>query len=216
MSRFVTAGGGEPQTTEDAAREDAWAKAQAQIEALRAKPNPTEGKQEGGKTLYETLQANKAAKQAEFEEQAKLKNQFRALDDDELDFLDSVQQSTRAKEDAVRKETAAEVDAFRRQQQDAEQKAKDATAATESSTIETSSADVWKTKKRRRKELDMAASKIRKTTTESTSPPPPPQPHMSPEPTKDTAKVSQKESGSPSAQNKTDLGLGAYSDSDED
>lgn len=38
---------------------------------------------EGGQqSLYDILQANKAAKQAAFEEQNKLKNQFRALGDD--------------------------------------------------------------------------------------------------------------------------------------
>ena len=55
MSRFVTAGG------EDAPNKssDAWAAAQAHLEALRNKPKLQDGKQEGGKSLYEVLQANK-------------------------------------------------------------------------------------------------------------------------------------------------------------
>ena len=59
MSRFVSAGGETKDAAQEAAREDAWAKAQAQIEALRAKPSQQEGKQEGGKSLYEVLEANK-------------------------------------------------------------------------------------------------------------------------------------------------------------
>lgn len=60
MSRFVAAGGAEADdTSKDAAREDAWAKAQQQLEALRAKPKPQVGKQEDGKSLYEVLEANK-------------------------------------------------------------------------------------------------------------------------------------------------------------
>ena len=60
MSRFVAAGGAEADDTpKDAAREDAWAIAQQQLEALRAKPKPRTGDQEDGKSLYEVLQANK-------------------------------------------------------------------------------------------------------------------------------------------------------------
>lgn len=60
MSRFVAAGGAETDgTAKDTAREDAWAKAQQQLEALRSKPKPQTGKQEDGKSLYEVLQANK-------------------------------------------------------------------------------------------------------------------------------------------------------------
>ena len=63
MSRFVAAGGTEPTAPSDgskeAAREDAWAQAQKQLEAMRAKSKPQAGKQEDGKSLYEVLQANK-------------------------------------------------------------------------------------------------------------------------------------------------------------
>lgn len=62
MSRFVAAGGAETEAAvKDAAREDAWAKAQQQLEAIRAKPQPQLGKQEDGKSLYEVLQANKGS-----------------------------------------------------------------------------------------------------------------------------------------------------------
>lgn len=63
-----------------------------------------------------------AAKQEAFEESAKLKNQFRTLDEDEVEFLDSVLESTRAKEEAVKKETTEQLDLFRRQQDEADKK----------------------------------------------------------------------------------------------
>jgi hypothetical protein len=53
----------------------------------------------------------------------RLKNQFRAIDEDEADFLESVLESTRAKEDAIRKETAESLAAFRKQQEEKEKAA---------------------------------------------------------------------------------------------
>ena len=61
-----------------------------------------------------------AAKQEAFEESIRLKNQFRTLDDDEVEFLDSVLESTRAKEEAVKRETVEQLDVFRRQQEEAD------------------------------------------------------------------------------------------------
>ena len=49
-----------------------------------------------------------------------MKNQFRTLDEDEVEFLDSVLESTRAKEDAVKKETSEQLSLFRQQQQEAD------------------------------------------------------------------------------------------------
>lgn len=60
------------------------------------------------------------AKQEAFEEKMKLKNQFRALDEDEVEFLDSIMESTRAQEAAVKKETAEQLELFRRQREEAE------------------------------------------------------------------------------------------------
>jgi len=63
-----------------------------------------------------------AAKQDAFEEANKLKNQFRSLDEDEIEFLDSVMESTRREEDKVKKETKESLEAFRRQQELADKK----------------------------------------------------------------------------------------------
>jgi hypothetical protein len=60
------------------------------------------------------------AKQEQFEEKMRLKNQFRALDEDEVDFLDSVLESTRAQEEAVKKDTADQLEVFRKQREEAE------------------------------------------------------------------------------------------------
>lgn len=54
MSRFVSAGTDEEPTE----RDEAWIKAQQEIEAKRQAKIEI-GKQEGGKSLYDTLQANK-------------------------------------------------------------------------------------------------------------------------------------------------------------
>ncbi|KAI0184882.1 N-terminal domain of NEFA-interacting nuclear protein NIP30-domain-containing protein [Xylaria flabelliformis] len=70
----------------------------------------------GERSLYEILQANKAAKQAAFEEQNRIRNQFRALDDDEIDFLHGVSDERRAEEERVRRETEEGLADFREKQ----------------------------------------------------------------------------------------------------
>jgi hypothetical protein len=57
-----------------------------------------------------------AAKQEAFEESMKLKNQFRALNDDEAEFLDSQYDAAKAKEEATRKETNEQLEVFKRRQ----------------------------------------------------------------------------------------------------
>ena len=103
-----------------------------------------------------------AAKQAEFEESIRLKNQFKSLDEDDVDFLDSVLESERAKEDAVKRETAEQLDKYRKHQaaaQTVDLKVQSSTAAP------SKDKDAWVTKKRRKKELDNPISKLRKTST---------------------------------------------------
>jgi FAM192A/Fyv6, N-terminal domain len=65
-----------------------------------------------------------AAKQEAFEEANRLKNQFRALDEDEIEFLDSVLESTRREEDRVKRETAEKLQSFRKQQEEADKRAR--------------------------------------------------------------------------------------------
>ncbi|OTB15856.1 hypothetical protein K445DRAFT_103496 [Daldinia sp. EC12] len=57
-----------------------------------------------------------AAKQAAFEEKARLSNQFRALDDDEIDFLEGVRDERRVEEERVKRETEERLASFRQAQ----------------------------------------------------------------------------------------------------
>ncbi|KAF6840403.1 hypothetical protein CMUS01_03940 [Colletotrichum musicola] len=131
MSRFVSAGAINAETGEavvdDAAasttgntqtetkKSAEWELVQKELDAERKRREEARVKAvEGGeKSLYDVLQANKAAKQAAFEEANKIKNQFRPLDDDEIEFLDEVRQSARAEEERVRRETEEGLAAFR-------------------------------------------------------------------------------------------------------
>lgn len=101
-----------------AKRSEEWAAVQAQVEEERRRRQQQREEAasrggEGDKSLYEVLQANKAAKQAAFEEANKLKNQFRPLDDDEVEFLDGVRERRKADEKRLRRETEEGLKGFR-------------------------------------------------------------------------------------------------------
>ncbi|KAF9885956.1 hypothetical protein FE257_012131 [Aspergillus nanangensis] len=161
-SGFVSAGT-DQQPVE---RDDEWLRAQNELEDERRRKAEL-GRQDGGKSLYEVLEQNKMAKQDAFEEKVKLKNQFRSLDEDEIDFLDSIMESTRAQEAAVKKETAEQLELFRRQREEAEK-----TLLEEGSTDVAPAAEGedWKIparKRRRDKNKDLLIpGKKRKSTTE--------------------------------------------------
>lgn len=170
-SGFVSAGGEEIKPRDGLSEydKDAWEKARQKIEELK-KPQPdAPGTQEGGKSLYEHLQAQKAAKQEAFEEATKLRNQFRPLDDSEVAFLESVKSKEEAKARAERQETQEQLAAFRREREAAEEEARELEAAQEAlrGGKETPSATWTATKKRRRAKDDekIAASKSLKTST---------------------------------------------------
>ena len=52
-----------------------------------------------------------------------MKNQFRALDDDEIGFLDEVLEASRAKDAAVKRDTAEQLELFRQHQEKSERAA---------------------------------------------------------------------------------------------
>ncbi|KAJ5794215.1 hypothetical protein N7457_000814 [Penicillium paradoxum] len=114
-SGFISAGTNE----QPIERDDEWLIAQRELEEERRRKAEI-GKQNDGKSLFEVLERNKMAKQEAFEEKSRLKNQFRSLDEDEVEFLDSVLESTRAQEAAVKRDTAAQLEVFRRQREEAE------------------------------------------------------------------------------------------------
>ncbi|KAK3898855.1 N-terminal domain of NEFA-interacting nuclear protein NIP30-domain-containing protein, partial [Staphylotrichum tortipilum] len=122
-SRFVSAGAIDPSTgeatttttaptdstspsttTAQTAKQLAWTRAAAELEAARLARAAAASNPAPEKSLYETLQANKAAKQAAFDEAHRLRNQFRALDDDEVDFLEAVRERKRREEEEGRRE----------------------------------------------------------------------------------------------------------------
>ncbi|KAI0139973.1 hypothetical protein F4776DRAFT_662110 [Hypoxylon sp. NC0597] len=117
-----------PPTTQDAQwdkdaykKNAEWEAVQKDLEAERrrreeARRAQVEGGAGGERSLYEILQANKAAKQAAFEEQNRIRNQFRALDDDEIEFLDGVRDERRVEEERVKRETEERLARFRQAQ----------------------------------------------------------------------------------------------------
>lgn len=137
-SRFISGGAIDPKTGESVPvpsppvpttttdtitgtkKSDEWAAVQSQLETERqARAARAKAAQQGAgeeKSLYDVLQANKAAKQAAFEEANKIKNQFRALDDDEIDFLDEVERRKREEQERVRRETEEGLMRFREAQ----------------------------------------------------------------------------------------------------
>ncbi|KAJ5691322.1 hypothetical protein N7488_012057 [Penicillium malachiteum] len=147
-SGFVSAGTNE----QPIERDDEWLKAQQELEEERRRKAEI-GKQNDGKSLFEVLQQNKMAKQDQFEEKMRLKNQFRSLDEDEVEFLDSVLESTRAQEAAVKKDTADQLEAFRRQREEAEKSALGPT----SSEVTPAEEEEWTipARKRRREKKDL-------------------------------------------------------------
>ncbi|KAF2276059.1 uncharacterized protein EI97DRAFT_47273 [Westerdykella ornata] len=104
----------------DTANDEAWRKVQQELAEARARKEESVREGNEGKSLYEVLMANKAAKQEAFEESIRLKNQYRALDDDEAEFLSTILEEKRKQEDAVKRETAEELERFRRQREEGE------------------------------------------------------------------------------------------------
>lgn len=110
------------------------------------------------------------AKQEAFEEKIKLKNQFRSLDEDEVEFLDSVLESTRAQEAAVKKETAEQLEAFRLQREEAEKALLEDTTADVKPSAEGEDWKIPSRKRRRDKNKDLLPpGKKRKSTSENVS-----------------------------------------------
>jgi len=88
-----------------ARRDEQWKAAYARL-GQAPPPVPQEDAYDG-RSLAEKLAANRAAKQEEWEEKNKLANQFRALEEDEIMFLDSMREH-QEKEERERKERDGE------------------------------------------------------------------------------------------------------------
>ncbi|KAH6695299.1 N-terminal domain of NEFA-interacting nuclear protein NIP30-domain-containing protein [Plectosphaerella plurivora] len=190
-----------------------WEAVQKELDAERQRREEARKKAvEGGEqSLYDILQANKAAKQAAFEEQNKLKNQFRALDDDEIDFLDDVKARERREEEKVRMETSEGLKAFREAQK-AQEKGE---GGVEEITGDDEWAAEWKSgggKKRKRHVDGVLKGVVKRRTSEAEGSAPKNDADANP---KSEPKPETTTKASPPAPVKAALGLGDY-DSDSD
>lgn len=93
-----------------------------------------------------------------------MSNQFQSLNEDEAAFLDSVLESTRNKEAQVKKDTREQLEAFRRQQEDAERATRQEDALEEPVAAESWSIGPRKRKKGRGTE-GIGGVKLRKAST---------------------------------------------------
>ncbi|KAJ7225409.1 N-terminal domain of NEFA-interacting nuclear protein NIP30-domain-containing protein [Mycena pura] len=107
-SRFVSQ---DDLDTAKARRDEQWKAAYARI-GMEPPPQQQEDFSDG-RSLAEKLAANKIKKQEEWEERTKLANQFRALEEDEVMFLDSVREKLEAEERQRKEQDGEEVQNFR-------------------------------------------------------------------------------------------------------
>jgi len=101
-SRFVTQ---EEVESAKARKDEQWKAAYARLG--QEPPPPQQEDSYDGRSLAEKLAANKIAKQEAWEEKNKLANQFRALEEDEIMFLDSIRERQQ-EEERLRKEKDGE------------------------------------------------------------------------------------------------------------
>ncbi|KAI5808901.1 N-terminal domain of NEFA-interacting nuclear protein NIP30-domain-containing protein [Peziza echinospora] len=101
---------------------DSWTKAEEAVKLARwqQEEKGSAGKEAEEKSLFEILQANKARKQEEFEEKLKFKNQFKPLDEDDVEYLDSIMDEEARSEQLRKQELASQLDTFRKAQYEAE------------------------------------------------------------------------------------------------
>ncbi|XP_065085240.1 PSME3-interacting protein [Ochlerotatus camptorhynchus] len=94
---------------------EARRKRQEEWEKVRTADQPEEAPEEeyDSRSLYERLQEQKQKKDLEFEETHKLKNMIKTLDDDEVEFLDLVDQNKMNAERKAQLEEAKEMSDFR-------------------------------------------------------------------------------------------------------
>ncbi|KAJ6503416.1 N-terminal domain of NEFA-interacting nuclear protein NIP30-domain-containing protein [Mycena vitilis] len=107
-SRFVSQ---DDVDTAKARRDEQWKAAYARL-GMEPPPQQQEDFSDG-RSLAEKLAANKIAKQEEWEEKTKLANQFRALEEDEIMFLDSIRERQEEEERQRKEKDGEEVQNFK-------------------------------------------------------------------------------------------------------
>ncbi|TGZ83845.1 hypothetical protein EX30DRAFT_381281 [Ascodesmis nigricans] len=111
-SGFVPAGTIPPSPTSGLTTPSSASNPPSTAPSSSAPPPPTDSR-----SLYEILQANKAAKQTAFEESLKLSNQFQPLSEADVEFLDSVVDKQKREREERRRREEREVEGFRARQQ---------------------------------------------------------------------------------------------------
>lgn len=81
------------------------------------------------------------------------------MDEDEVEFLDSVLESTRAKEEAVKKETSEQLELFRRQREEADRVQLNNAGAPGAGSASPVEEESWATSKKRRRGKEKEALK---------------------------------------------------------
>ncbi|KAF5377448.1 hypothetical protein D9615_005303 [Tricholomella constricta] len=99
--------------TAKARRDEQWKAAYARLGQEPPQQQQQHEDSYDGRSLAEKLAANKIAKQEEWEEKTKLANQFRALEEDEIMFLDSVRERQEAEERQRKEKDGEEVRGFK-------------------------------------------------------------------------------------------------------
>ena len=66
-------------------RQEEWERVRKPEDPISAPEEPVDNR-----SLFERLEEQRVKKQEEWDEEHKFKNQFRGLDDDEVDFLDKI------------------------------------------------------------------------------------------------------------------------------
>ncbi|KAJ7070919.1 N-terminal domain of NEFA-interacting nuclear protein NIP30-domain-containing protein [Mycena amicta] len=108
-SRFVSQ---DELDTAKARRDEQWKAAYARIGIDPPAPQQQEDFSDG-RSLAEKLAANKIKKQEEWEEKSRLANQFRALEEDEVAFLDQIREKRDAEERLRQEQDGEEVQNFK-------------------------------------------------------------------------------------------------------
>lgn len=149
-----------------------------------------------------------AAKQAAFEEQNKLSNQFKALNDDDIEFLDEVQAKKRKEEERQKKEMEEGLKAFRTRQ-----KVDEGVDAATTGTQDTKDDDEWAVgRKRKRGPREREGIKVRRKSVENEATKDETTVQKKDDQTKDVGQKNHVEEKKPASA----LGLGDYGSDDSD
>ena len=108
----------------DVRTENSWGFVTEEWERVRKPEDPMVAPEEpvDSRSLFERLEEQRVKKQDEWDEEHKFKNQFRGLDDEEVDFLDRVDDVRTENERQRYLDEKRELDEYQRRQQELKEK----------------------------------------------------------------------------------------------